>query len=85
MNGQAGGAGRRSALLGGLVYAAVAVAVVALVAAATGFRDEIRGADAWEHHRAIRVVAALGPAAGNPTFATDEPSIRYSPYTLAVA
>ncbi len=67
------------------VYWTLAVGVTAFVALTTTFRYEVAAADAWEHHRAIRVVAQLGVRPGNPTYATGEPSIRYSPYTLALA
>jgi hypothetical protein len=57
----------------------------AYVALCTGQRDNVREADAWEHHRAIAALKANFWHPGNPTFATEEPSIRYSPYTVALA
>src|SRR5262249_44644168 len=63
----------------------VAAMLTAYVALTTGHRDELLGADAWEHHRAVRVLAELGRRPGNPTYATAEPSVRYSPYSVALA
>ena len=67
------------------VYALIVAAVSVYVALATGYRSEVLPADAWEHHRVVRVMAELGAHAGNPTYATPEPSIRASPYSLALA
>jgi hypothetical protein len=68
-----------------LAYLVVGTALVVYVALCTRWRDSIPGADAWEHHRAIvALVANLGHP-GNPTYATDDSSIRYSPYTVAQA
>lgn len=72
-------------------FVLLAVVTCVYVALATGHRDEVAVADAWEHHRAVRVMAELGlaPGAGlnpgNPTHLDDAPSIRYSPYTVALA
>ncbi len=66
-------------------YWSIAVLVTTYVAATTDFRDEIRTMDGWEHHRAVRVMTEVGFQPGNPTYATHEPSIRYSPYTVALA
>jgi hypothetical protein len=68
-----------------LAYWATAVTVSLYVALTSGFRGEIRLIDGWEHHRVVRVMAQLGFAAGNPTYASDEPSIRYSPYSAILA
>lgn len=68
-----------------LAYWATAVSVSLYVALTSGFRGEIRLIDGWEHHRVVRVMAQVGFAAGNPTYASDEPSIRYSPYSAILA
>lgn len=60
-------------------------AVVGYVALCTAQRDRIWDADAWEHDRAIRAFAGDPSMPGNPTFATAEPSIRYTLYTVALA
>lgn len=64
---------------------ALGAALVAYVALCTAQRDRIWEADAWEHDRAIRAFAADPAAPGNPTYATSEPSIRYSVYTAGLA
>ncbi|MCZ6834721.1 MAG: hypothetical protein O7G85_03010 [Planctomycetota bacterium] len=54
----------------------------------TNQRHERMDTDAWEHHRAVKVMTErLWPpeALGNPTYRADPPSIRYSPYSLALA
>ncbi|HTO70130.1 MAG TPA: hypothetical protein VMR31_09755 [Myxococcota bacterium] len=66
-------------------YWFAAAAVTLYVALATGYRDELLGSDAWEHHRAVRVLAEVGLDAGNPTQDVPEPSIRYSPYSIVLA
>jgi hypothetical protein len=76
---------RRAALAPRLSYWIFASLLTLYVALTTGYRDELIAADAWEHHRAIRVLAEVGLHAGNPTQAASEPSIRYSPYTVALA
>jgi hypothetical protein len=55
------------------------------VALCTGRRDNVAGADAWEHHRAIVALVQDFWHPGNPTYATDEPSIRYCPYIVSLA
>jgi hypothetical protein len=60
-------------------------ALVGYVALCTGQRDRIWEADAWEHDRAIRAFVLDPVAPGNPTYATAEPSIRYSVYTVGLA
>jgi hypothetical protein len=60
-------------------------ALVAYVALCTAQRDRIWEADAWEHDRAIRAFVLDPVAPGNPTYATGDPSIRYSVYTVALA
>lgn len=66
-------------------YWLLAASITAFVAVTSGSRGELRLIDGWEHHRAVRVMAELGFRAGNPTYATPEPSIRYSPYTALLA
>ena len=63
----------------------IGASLVAYVALCTGFRDNNWGADAWEHDRVVRALAEQLWRPGNPTYATDEPSVRYAPYTLALA
>jgi len=64
------------------VYWLLAAILVAYVAACTGNRDNIWGADAWEHHRVIKALTENLWHPGNPTYATDTPSPRYSPYAV---
>jgi hypothetical protein len=69
----------------GPLFWIVSLALVAYVACCTPFRDSLLEADAWEHHRAIAALARGPWHPGNPTFAVDEPSIRYSPGAVAMA
>lgn len=55
------------------------------IAACTVQRDNLLGADAWEHHRAVLTLTRHLWRPGNSTFASDIPSVRYSPYTIALA
>jgi hypothetical protein len=66
-------------------YLVVGSALVTYVALCTGWREGIPQADAWEHHRAIIALTENIRYPGNPTYATEDPSIRYSPYTVAQA
>jgi hypothetical protein len=43
------------------------------------------GADAWEHHRVILALSQDFDHPQNPTYAAEPPSIRYSPYSVALA
>jgi len=61
------------------------LALVFYVGVLTPRRDNDWEGDAWEHHRAILALTETLWKPGNPTFATDEPSIRYSPYSVALA
>jgi len=70
---------------GTVAYWALAFALTLLVALCTGRRDNVDEADAWEHHRAIKALVDGWPFPGNPTFATTETSIRYSPYSVSLA
>ncbi len=74
---------RRGACL--TLYVLLSFLLVAYVAALTGNRAERLDADAWEHHRAVLAMSQQMWEPGNPTYAGDEPTIRYSPYTLALA
>ena len=67
------------------LYLLLSLLVLGYVALLTGNRSEKLDADAWEHHRAVRVMSQNLIHPGNPTYDTDEPSIRYSPYTVALA
>jgi hypothetical protein len=64
------------------VYWLLAALLLAYVAACTGHRDNIWGADAWEHHRVFKALAEDLWHPGNPTYAIDTPSARYSPYAV---
>lgn len=69
----------------GRLFWLITLGLVAYVALCTPFRDNVLEADAWEHHRAVVALTHDLWHPGNPTFATDEPSIRYSPYTVSLA
>jgi hypothetical protein len=51
-------------------------ALVVYVALCTPYRENVTSADAWEHHRAIKALTENLWQPGNPTYATDETSIR---------
>lgn len=68
-----------------VLFWVLGAALVAYVALCTAQRDRIWEADAWEHDRAIRAFVLDPVAPGNPTYATTEPSIRYSVYTVGLA
>ena len=55
------------------------------MALCTGHRENHPTTDAWEHHRAVRALALHLWHPGNPTYAIDAPSIRYSPYSVGLA
>jgi hypothetical protein len=56
--------------------------LVIYVAICTGQRQNNLGADAWEHHRAVLALTRQLWTPGNPTYASDVPSVRYSPYAV---
>jgi hypothetical protein len=64
------------------VYWLLAALLLGYVAACTGHRDNLWGADAWEHHRVFKALAEDLWHPGNPTYAIDTPSARYSPYAV---
>jgi len=66
-------------------FALIALALVVYVALCTPHRDSMWVADAWEHHRAIVALSNDLWHPPNPTYATDHPSIRYSPYSVLLA
>lgn len=74
----------RATRAGEILFWLGTVALVAFVALCAGHRDVLGKADAWEHLRAVEALS-LDWHPGNPTFATPEPSVRYSPYFLAQA
>src|SRR5205823_5303460 len=39
----------------------------------------------WEHHRVVAALTEKLWKPGNPTYASDIPSVRYSPYTVGLA
>jgi hypothetical protein len=59
--------------------------LVCYVGACTLQRDNARDADAWEHHRVLRTLTLNLRHPGNPTYALDVPSVRYSPYFVLQA
>ena len=61
------------------------IALLVYVALCTSNRDSSWGADAWEHHRAVLALTRDLWNPANPTYATPEASIRYSPYSVALA
>jgi hypothetical protein len=63
----------------------LATLLVLYVALCTGNRELFPSADAWEHHRAVKALSEHLWRPGNPTYATPEPSVRYSPYTVILA
>jgi hypothetical protein len=71
---------RSSKLFWGLTFV-----LVVYVALCTRYRDNRLEADGWEHHRAIAALARDLRHPGNPTYAVDEPSIRYTPMAVALA
>jgi hypothetical protein len=63
-------------------YWVIGLALVVYVAVCTGQRDSNLGSDGWEHHRAVLTLTRHLWKPGNPTYASDLPSVRYSPYTI---
>ncbi|MBE9039274.1 hypothetical protein IQ235_00495 [Oscillatoriales cyanobacterium LEGE 11467] len=61
------------------------VVLVIYVALCTGYRDNHWSTDAWEHHRVLKTLTEQLWNPGNPTYATDAPSARYSPYAIGWA
>lgn len=69
----------------GVCFWILGALLVFYVALCTSQRDNMIEADAWEHHRALKALTRDLWHPGNPTFATDDPSIRYSPYMVTLA
>ncbi len=67
------------------VYVLMSIGLLCYVGLLTGNRAEKLDADAWEHHRAVLAMSQDMWEPGNPTYASDAPTIRYSPYTLVLA
>jgi hypothetical protein len=67
------------------MYITGTLLVAIYIAIVSPYRSEMPDADAWEHHRAIKALLDENFWPGNPTYATDEPSVRYSPYSVALA
>lgn len=63
----------------------LAIVLVVYVAACTGFRDNNLEADAWEHLSVLHALTENPWNPGNPTYALDIPSVRYSPYFVGLA
>jgi hypothetical protein len=68
-----------------LTFWILGAALVCYVAACTPQRANLRGADAWEHHRVLKALVRDLTHPGNPTYAVDVPSVRYSPYFVIQA
>ncbi len=68
-----------------LAFLAVGALLVAYVTICTRWRDGKLGADAWEHHRTIMALVDDLWHPGNPTYATNDTSIRFSPYSVTLA
>jgi hypothetical protein len=60
----------------------IGLALVLYVAVCTPQRENELLSDAWEHHRAILTLTRHLWKPGNPTYASDLPSVRYSPYAV---
>ena len=68
-----------------IIYIINSILLVAYVGLCSPHWENARGADAWEHHRAVVALSRQIWRPGNPTYATPEPSVRYSPYSLGLA
>ena len=68
-----------------LTFWILGAALVAYVALCTSQRANLWGADAWEHHRVLKALVRDLMHPGNPTYAVDVPSVRYSPYFVLQA
>ena len=68
-----------------IAFWVIGAVIVAYVGLCTGNRDNLWGLDAWEHHRALKALVEEPWRPGNPTYATDHPSARYSPYLVSWA
>src|SRR5581483_9410253 len=66
-------------------FFALALALTVYVACCTGARDTLWLADAWEHEAAVTALVDRLWQPGNPVYATPVPSVRYSPYSVALA
>src|SRR5258708_1987505 len=77
--------GEKSSRRTPITYWILGALVAIYVAACTGQRDNKWGADAWEHHRVVLALTHHLWHPGNPTYALDVPSVRYSPYMIGWA
>jgi hypothetical protein len=68
-----------------LTFWMLGAALVCYVAVCTPQRANLWGADAWEHHRVLKALVRDLTHPGNPTYAVDVPSVRYSPYFVVQA
>lgn len=66
-------------------YGALAVLLLSYVVVASPNWTNLGGSDGWEYHRAVVALTRDLGDPGNPTFALDTPSVRYSPYTVGLA
>ncbi len=66
-------------------YWVLGAVLLIYVAVCTPQRDNVLGADAWEHHRTVLTLTRHLWHPGNPTFHSAIPSVRYSPYTIFLA
>ncbi len=70
---------------GRIAFVILGAMIVLYVALCTRFRDGKLGADAWEHHRSIMALVEDPWHPTNPTYATSDTSIRFSPYMVTQA
>lgn len=67
------------------LYIITSFMIIIYVSICSPHWENARGADAWEHHRAVVALSRQMWRPENPTYATPEPSVRYSPYSLGLA
>src|SRR5258708_28185850 len=63
-------------------FLVLGLGLLVYVATCTVQRENNLGSDGWEHHRTILTLTRHLWKPGNPTYASDIPSVRYSPYTV---
>lgn len=66
-------------------YTGLGLLLLVYVGLCTGYRDNVWESDAWEHHRVLVALVQDLEQPGNPTFATEHASVRYSPYSVPLA
>jgi hypothetical protein len=68
-----------------IAYWVLCMVLVTYVGWLSPQRSESLLADAWEHHRVVKALTEKLWSPSNPTYATDDPSVRHSPYSVALA